>query len=98
MEKEIEPQEAIRRLGEGWVGEEALAIALYCSLKYENDFEKAPLAVNHRGKDSTGFIGVISLAYPVNAIPPKWVKNVELSELITSLSGKPKCKCLNMLT
>jgi len=92
VEKEIEPQEAIRRLGEGWVGEEALANALYCSLKYENDFEKALcLAVNHRGdSDSTGAIcGNILGAYlGVNAIPPKWVKNVELSELITSLSNK----------
>lgn len=90
--KEIEPQEAIRQLGEGWVGEEALAIALYCALKHKNDFEKALcLAVNHSGdSDSTGAIcGNILGAYlGINAIPQRWVKNVELSELIISLSDK----------
>ena len=32
--------ENIRELGEGWVAEETLAIAIYCSLKYQNDFSK----------------------------------------------------------
>ena len=31
----------IHKLGEGWVGEEALAIALYCCLRYPDDFDKA---------------------------------------------------------
>ena len=30
----------IHRLGEGWVGEETLGIALYCALRYQNDFSK----------------------------------------------------------
>ncbi len=51
------PQDAISKLGEGWIDEEALAIALYCSLK-EKDFKKALImAVNHDGdSDSTGAI------------------------------------------
>lgn len=40
----IEPLDAISRLGEGWVGEEALAISVYCALKYKNDFKKALMA------------------------------------------------------
>lgn len=32
--------ENIRALGEGWVAEETLAIAIYCSVKYRNDFSK----------------------------------------------------------
>ena len=28
----------IHQLGEGWVAEETLGIALYCALKYQNDF------------------------------------------------------------
>lgn len=39
---------AISRIGEGWVGVEALAIAIYCYLKYKNEFDKAVIAVvNH---------------------------------------------------
>lgn len=54
----INTKEAINQIGEGWVGEEAIAIAIYCSLKYKNDFGKAVIAaVNHDGdSDSTGAI------------------------------------------
>ena len=48
----------IHAIGGGWVGEEALAIALYCVLRYPDDFQKALcIAVNHSGdSDSTGAI------------------------------------------
>ena len=36
----IDDLEAIRELGQGWVAEETLAIAIYCSLKYSDDFDK----------------------------------------------------------
>ena len=60
--------EAVTRLGEGWVGEETLAIAVYCALKYRDDFKKALIAaVNHSGdSDSTGAVtGNILGAYSV---------------------------------
>lgn len=46
----------IRTIGRGWVADEALAIAVYCSLRYSNDFSKGIIAaVNHGGdSDSTG--------------------------------------------
>lgn len=40
-EKDFDDMEIISRLGDGWVAEETLAIALYCSLKYSNDLKKA---------------------------------------------------------
>lgn len=48
----------IHELGEGWVGEEALCVAIYAALSYENDFAAAiRCAVNHWGdSDSTGAI------------------------------------------
>ena len=50
VDQNIEPYKAVTQLGEGWVGEEALAIALYCALRYPKDFKKALcLAVNHSG-------------------------------------------------
>ena len=50
--------EAVSQLGEGWVAEEALAIALYSALTHQNDFRAAIIcAVNHNGdSDSTGAI------------------------------------------
>ncbi len=53
-------EEAIRSIGQGWIGEEAVAIALYCCMKYPaaDDFKRLLiLAVNHDGdSDSTGCI------------------------------------------
>ena len=37
------PEESIHAIGEGWVGEEALAISLYCSLKFSDNFERGTL-------------------------------------------------------
>ena len=50
--------EGVHKLGEGWVAEEALAIALYCAVRYQHDFGKAVrTAVNHNGdSDSTGAV------------------------------------------
>ena len=49
---------AIKQLGEGWVAEEAFAIALYSCLKYQNSIKDALVcAINHDGdSDSTGAI------------------------------------------
>jgi ADP-ribosylglycohydrolase len=82
--------EAIAQLGEGWVGEEALGIALYCALKYRDDFEKAIIAaVNHDGdSDSTGAIaGNILGAYlGLSKIPSGWVEKVELKEILVEIA------------
>jgi ADP-ribosylglycohydrolase len=78
------------KIGEGWVGEEALAIAVYCALKYQDDLRGALIAaVNHDGdSDSTGAItGNILGAYlGANAIPQAWLKKLELREVITELA------------
>ena len=48
----------VHRLGEGWVGEEALAIALYAAVAHVDDVAAAlRCAVNHKGdSDSTGAV------------------------------------------
>lgn len=50
--------DGIHALGQGWIAEEALAIAVFCALRYQNDFAGAiRTAVNHKGdSDSTGAI------------------------------------------
>lgn len=80
----------ISKLGDGWVGEEALAISVYCTLKYKKDFKRALItAVNHNGdSDSTGAItGNILGAYlGIDAIPKEWARKVELKDEIIEVS------------
>lgn len=84
------PEEAIGQLGQGWVGEEALAIAVYCTLKEREFFEEAlRIAVNHDGdSDSTGSItGNILGAYlGIKEIPGDWVEKLELSRVISQVA------------
>lgn len=85
-ETDVNDLDAIHQLGEGWSGEETLAIAVYCALRHEDDFDKALTAsVNHRGdSDSTGSVtGNILGAYlGLQAIPEKYLKNLELRKTI----------------
>lgn len=86
MKDEIRDLDAIHKLGEGWTGEETLAIAVYCALRHVDDFDKAiTAAVNHNGdSDSTGAVtGNILGAYiGLEAIPEKYKTNLELHEII----------------
>lgn len=83
-------RDAIHALGEGWVGDEALAIAVYCALKYQTDMEKALItAVNHKGdSDSTGSItgNILGAALGIDAIPEKFINHLELKDTILELA------------
>ncbi len=80
----------IRTLGRGTTGDSALAISLYCALKYEHDFSAAVIAaVNHDGdSDSTGAVtGNLLGAYlGLGGIEEKWLKNLELKWLILNMA------------
>ena len=76
----------IKELGEGWVGEEALAIAVYSALSFPTDYAQAVrLAVNHDGdSDSTGSIcgQIMGMLLGAGAIPVAWRDGVELCNVI----------------
>jgi ADP-ribosylglycohydrolase len=82
----IDDAEAIAIIGEGWIGEEALAISSYCAIRYGSDFRKALLAsVNHDGdSDSTGAItgNLLGARYGVEAIPADWIDTLELKDVL----------------
>ncbi len=88
-DNDSDPQN-ISQLGEGWVGHEALAIALYCAIKYQHNFENAVIAsVNHDGdSDSTGAItgNILGTYLGIEAIRRDWVTNVEASEDILAIA------------
>ena len=81
----------IAKLGEGWVGHETLAVAVYCALRYEHDFSRAIIAaVNHDGdSDSTGAVcGNILGAYlGMEGIESKWKQNLELYDTIMEIAS-----------
>lgn len=82
-------ERAIAQLGEGWVAEEALGIAVYCAL-VARDFEHGVvLAVNHDGdSDSTGAItgNLLGALLGEDAIPAAWLGPLELRPVITELA------------
>ncbi|WP_079505146.1 ADP-ribosylglycohydrolase family protein [Mesobacillus jeotgali] len=86
-----DPVRAISQLGEGWVAEESLAIALYCALK-ETDFKNALImSVNHDGdSDSTGSIcgNILGACYGFEAVPRDWATQIELKELIIDTASR----------
>ena len=88
--KEMEDADAIRELGEGWVAEETLAIAVYCALKYENDFDRALIAaVNHDGdSDSTGAVtgNLLGARLGFAGIPSKYLKHLQLKSIILEVA------------
>ena len=78
--------EVIDQIGEGWTGDETVAIAVYCTLKHLGDFESAIVAsVNHKGdSDSTGAVtgNLIGAMVGYDAIPQYYKDNLELHDVI----------------
>ena len=89
-------EKALNYLGEGWIGEEAVALALYCFLRYPEDFKKTVLrGANTNGdSDSVACIaGGISVTYlGIDAIPPQWVKHIEKSGYLSDLAHRLSAK------
>lgn len=84
--------ESIIELGEGWTGDEALAIALYSALKYQDNVKDALLcAVNHNGdSDTTGSITghIIGAHLGYVNIPKDWEEKLELREVILDVAAR----------
>ena len=74
------------RIGEGWVAEETLAIALFSTLRHVDDFSGCLIsAVNHGGdSDSTGAVAgnIIGAILGDDAIPGKFKKEIQLRDLL----------------
>lgn len=77
-------------LGRGWVAEETVAIAVYCSLAYFDDFEKAIIAaVNHSGdSDSTGAVtgNILGAAIGYETLPDFYKESLELHDVIIHIA------------
>ena len=85
-------------LGQGWVGEEALAVAIYVVARHIDSFEDVLIAaVNHDGdSDSTGAIAgnIMGAIVGYDAIPDKFKKNLELHDVILAIADDLHQGCI----
>lgn len=85
-EREPDPTpEAVATLGDGWVAEEAVAIAVYCALTGRTFEAAVRAAVNHSGdSDSTGAItgNLLGAAGGRAVVPEAWLAALGERELI----------------
>ena len=83
-------EEHIRAIGGGWTGDEALAISIYCSLRYPDDFSKAVIAaVNHSGdSDSTGAVtgNILGAWLGYDNIEEKWKTDLEMPDVLNEMA------------
>ena len=89
---DVPDAEAIRALGEGWVGDEALAIAVFCALRYQEDLTECLVAaVTHDGdSDSTGAIAgnILGAWLGASAIPAQWLETIELRDVVDAMARR----------
>lgn len=90
--RQLDDLAAIHKIGEGWVGDEALAIAVFCALRHGDDMEAAlAAAVNHGGdSDSTGAVcgNIVGTKLGYGAIPAHFKTNLELHDTLCALADR----------
>lgn len=85
-------EQALKHLGEGWTGDEAIALALYCVLKYPDDY----VAAVQRGANSDGDSdsiaciagGIMGARLGLEAIPAAWRRRCERRDEIIELAQR----------
>lgn len=81
--------ERLEQLGEGWVAEEALSIAIYATVSTASLADALLLAINHSGdSDSAGAItgSLAGTLYGSDAIPSRWLNTLELRSVIQQIA------------
>jgi ADP-ribosylglycohydrolase/protein-tyrosine phosphatase len=89
-ENRSDHDEALRLLGGGWVGEEALAIALYAVLVSSSFPEAIGVAANHDGdSDSTASIAgqIWGASHGLDALPSSWVAKIDVLDPLCEAAG-----------
>lgn len=83
---------AMRHIGEGWVGDEAVALALYCVLKYPDNYvDCVRRGANSSGdSDSIACIagGIVAARLGLEAIPSDWIERCENHDYLIDISQR----------
>lgn len=106
-QSDIEDNAAINELGEGWTGEEAWAIALFCAIRHIDSMRDAIIAsVNHNGdSDSTGSVcgNIMGAIYGYNEIKrqrlfcpegKEFEETIELADIILAIADDLTTSCI----
>lgn len=82
-------EHALRHLGEGWIAEEAIALALYCVLRYPDDYVAAVRRGANTDGDSDSIAciagGILGARLGLAAIPLEWRARCERATELTDL-------------
>jgi ADP-ribosylglycohydrolase len=91
---------AINHIGAGWIAPEAVAMAVYCVMRYPDDLLGAVRrAVNIPGdSDSVGSIagGLAAARLGLDAIPPVWISRLEMGDRLAALADGLAAKKLSL--
>ena len=85
---EQDATECVRELGEGWVGEEALAIGIYAALRASSFEEALIIAANHDGdSDSTASIAgqIYGAWHGDGVLPNAWIEKLDIKGVMDRL-------------
>lgn len=84
-DKSMPHEIAMAEMGQGFTGDEVMALSLYCALRYRDDFEEAVHVTSayrgNRNSISTICGHILGAYHGVLDLPYNWIKNLELSEL-----------------
>lgn len=90
--KSLSSNEALKKLGKGWTGHEAIACALYCVIKNNMDFEKTVImAANTEGdSDSIASIagGIVGAYVGYDKLPKRFLRGLENREELFRISKR----------
>ncbi|MCA0452838.1 MAG: ADP-ribosylglycohydrolase family protein [Chloroflexi bacterium] len=88
----VNEDQSLDHIGQGWTGEEAVALALYCVLRYPDDYVACMRrAANTPGdSDSIACIagGIMGARLGLEAIPADWRDRCENAEMFTDLAHR----------
>lgn len=90
----------VERLGQGWIGPEALSIAVYCALalsKPEQFADAVRLAANHSGhSDSTAALtgALLGARHGTAVLPRAWLGCLELADVIERIGHDLGASCV----
>jgi len=89
-QQDVESDDVCQLLGGAWIGEEAVATALWCVLRAKGDFRDAVLRGANSSGDSDSIAciagSVVGALVGVQGIEPAWVAGVENTEMLDELA------------
>lgn len=89
-DEDIDPQEGIPELGDGFSAVSCLAIAVYSALLHQSNYKYAiELATNHDGDSAAcGAItgGILGAWYGLKKLPKDWTKKVQYRSLLETVA------------